>query len=41
LEFSFRGNNLVLRELEACGNHRGVRCLFSGTYQRKKTSSTR
>ncbi len=41
LEFSFRGNNLVLRELEACGNHRGVRCLFSGTYQRKKTSSVR
>jgi hypothetical protein len=41
LEFSFRGNNLVLRELEACGNHRGVRCLFSGTYQRKKPTSVR
>lgn len=41
LEFSFRGNNLVLRELEACGNHRGVRCLFSGTYQRKKMASAR
>ena len=41
LEFSFRGNNLLLRELEACGNHRGVRCLFSGTYRRKKTASGR
>ncbi len=41
LEFSFRGNNLILRELEACGNHRGVRCLFSGTYKRKKPATVR
>jgi hypothetical protein len=36
LEFSFKGNTLVLRELEACGNHRSVRCVFSGTYRKKK-----
>ena len=41
LEFSFRGNKLMLRELEACGNHRGVRCLFSGTYKRKKQATVR
>ena len=41
LEFSFRGNNLILRELEACGNHRGVRCLFSGTYKRSKPATVR
>ena len=41
LEFTFKGNNLMMRELEACGNHRGVRCLFSGTYQRKKSPSGR
>ena len=41
LEFSFRGNNLYLRELEACGNHRGVRCVFSGTYKRKKPTNVR
>jgi hypothetical protein len=36
LEFSFKGNTLMLRELEACGNHRSVRCAFSGTYRKKK-----
>lgn len=35
LEFAFRGNALTVRELEACGNHRSVRCAFSGTYRRK------
>jgi hypothetical protein len=35
LEFAFRGNTLTVRELEACGNHRSVRCAFSGTYRRK------
>lgn len=38
LEFSFKGNTLAVRELEACGNHRSVRCVFSGSYRKKKTA---
>jgi hypothetical protein len=35
LEFTFSGkNNLQVRELEACGNHRGVRCSFDGRYKK-------
>lgn len=35
LEFTFSGkNNLQIRELEACGNHRGVRCSFDGKYKK-------
>jgi hypothetical protein len=35
LEFSFNGKRLQVRELEACGNHRGVRCSFDGKYNKK------
>lgn len=35
LEFSFTGKRLQVRELEACGNHRGVRCSFDGKYNKK------
>ena len=34
LEFSFSGKRLQVRELEACGNHRGVRCSFDGKYSK-------
>lgn len=35
LEFSFSGKRLQVRELEACGNHRGVRCSFDGKFNKK------
>jgi hypothetical protein len=35
LEFSFNGKKLQVRELEACGNHRGVRCSFDGKYNKR------
>lgn len=35
LEFSFTGKRLQVRELEACGNHRGVRCSFDGKFNKK------
>lgn len=35
IEFSFIGKKLQVRELEACGNHRGVRCNFDGKYNKK------
>ncbi len=35
LEFTFIGkNSLQVTELEACGNHRGVRCNFDGKYKK-------
>lgn len=39
LEFTFSSNGLQVKELEACGNHRSVRCSFDGRFskQRKKT----
>ena len=35
MEFSFTGKRVQVRELEACGNHRGVRCSFYGKYNKK------
>jgi hypothetical protein len=35
MEFSFTGKRVQIRELEACGNHRGVRCSFDGKYNKK------
>lgn len=35
LEFSFNAKRLQVREIEACGNHRGVRCSFDGKYNKK------
>jgi hypothetical protein len=36
LEFSFTPNSVTIRELEACGNHRGIKCAFEGSYPKKK-----
>jgi hypothetical protein len=36
LEFSFTSNAVAVRELEACGNHRGIKCVFDGNFPRKK-----
>lgn len=34
LEFNFNGKTLQVKELEACGNHRGVRCSFDGRFKK-------
>ncbi|MFN5423526.1 MAG: lipoprotein [bacterium] len=34
LEFTFSGRNLKVQELQACGNHRGVRCSFDGRFRK-------
>jgi hypothetical protein len=36
LEFSFSSSAVTVRELEACGNHRGIKCIFDGSFPRKK-----
>jgi hypothetical protein len=36
LQFIFSGSSVTLREEEGCGSHRGLRCLFDGSYIKKK-----
>src|SRR5258706_1003234 len=36
LRFSFASSSLSLKEVEACGSHRGLRCSFDGNFMRKK-----
>jgi hypothetical protein len=36
LQFNFTTSSVRITEIEACGNRRGVKCSFDGTYPRKK-----
>lgn len=36
LEFIFNDKNVRMKELEGCGNHRDIRCYFSGEYVKHK-----
>jgi hypothetical protein len=36
LQFNFSSSSVSLKEVEACGAHRGVKCSFDGSYHRKK-----
>lgn len=36
LQLHFSSSSVTLKELRACGNRRGVKCSFDGTYPRKK-----
>ncbi len=36
LNFTFTSSSVILKEDEGCGNHRGIDCLFDGTYKKKK-----
>ena len=36
LQFNFSSSSVTLKEIEACGAHRGVKCSFDGNYPRKK-----
>jgi hypothetical protein len=35
LEFSFAANTVNLLELKGCGNYRGIKCFFNGSYSKK------
>ncbi len=41
LSFRFYGSTLTVKEDEGCGAHRGIDCVFDGTYPRKKPSKTK
>jgi hypothetical protein len=36
IEFSFVGNEVRMKELEACGSHRDIKCFFEGTFVKRK-----
>jgi hypothetical protein len=41
LELGFTSNAVTLSELKGCGNYRGVRCSFQGSYPRKASPKPR
>lgn len=38
LEFTFTDNTVTMKELEACGSYRDIKCFFDGAYSKKKES---
>lgn len=38
LQFKFSSSSVTIKEIDACGSRRGLRCSFDGTYPRKKES---
>ncbi|MDB5230323.1 MAG: hypothetical protein JWN76_1128 [Chitinophagaceae bacterium] len=36
IDFNFGGNSVSVKEQGSCGNHRGIKCYFDDTYQKKK-----
>lgn len=39
LEFEFKKSSVSMREVEGCGLHRGLQCLFEGNFTKKKEPS--
>jgi hypothetical protein len=38
VQFTFTDKNVRMKELEGCGNHRGIRCYFEGVYNKHKAA---
>lgn len=36
LQFNFTSSTVTIKEVQGCGSHRGVDCIFEGTYPKKK-----
>ncbi len=36
INFAFSNNRVSMKEIEACGNHRDIKCFFDGSYFKKK-----
>ncbi|MBA2499431.1 MAG: hypothetical protein H0V30_06870 [Chitinophagaceae bacterium] len=41
LQFVFSKNSVTLQEMEGCGNRRGLKCSFDGSYSLKKQTSSK
>jgi hypothetical protein len=39
LELVFASNQVTIKELQGCGNYRGIRCFFEGSYPKKAAKS--
>ena len=37
IDFTFSNSNVYVKEEGSCGNHRGIKCYFDDTYDKKKT----
>jgi len=35
VDFTFKGNTIVVKERGSCGNHRGMTCMFNDSYKKK------
>lgn len=36
IDFSFEGSRITVKEKGSCGNHRGIKCFFDDTYEKRK-----
>ena len=36
LQFGFTSSSVTITEMEGCGSHRGVDCVFEGTFPKRK-----
>ena len=36
IHFTFNDNKITMKEIEACGNHRDIKCFFEGVYTKQK-----
>ena len=41
LQFNFSSSSVTVKELDACGAHRAVKCSFDGNFPRKKEAKTK
>ncbi len=39
INFSFSNNKISMKEIEACGNHRDIKCFFEGSFYKKKEAT--
>jgi len=39
VEFTFKNGDVVMKELDGCGNHRDIKCYFEGYFEKKKVKS--
>lgn len=39
LQLAFSGNKVTISEIGACGNYRGIKCIFEGAYTKKKEAA--
>jgi hypothetical protein len=36
IQFLFKGNEVYIKEISACGSHRDIKCFFEGSYKKKR-----